>query len=82
MKLNLIVGYAGQTRTFTNIEFDDEVMVSELTPEGVDAIAEIILNNFMENFSLEVEPAIKIKRREKDEKRESETGRSDSADNC
>lgn len=61
MKVNLIVEYAGQTRTFTNVEFDDETMFDESDLIGVSANNEIILNNFLENFSLEVEVATAIR---------------------
>jgi hypothetical protein len=55
VKINLQLEYAGQVKTFWNLEFDDETMSDESYQAGVDANNAVIMDNFLENFTATIE---------------------------
>ena len=47
MKVNISIEYRGQSATFEDIEIDDEKLVDESNPKGVEMNDEIIWEDFI-----------------------------------
>ena len=52
MKVNISIEYHGRSATFEDIEFDDEKLVDESNPKGVEMNDEIIAEEFYNWFMI------------------------------